>query len=652
MKRFFYGLLAAFLMIPPCAELFAQDRGAQLVAAENLGAQANIGKQYALFIAIDAYRSWPPLKKPVSDAKKIRDILNRDYYIDEVVELYDGQAKKADIIRTFTNLQAKLGVHDSLFIYYAGHGHLDEGSDAGFWIPVDGGTDREAQENWLPNSQIRGFISRFKTIHVFMVSDSCFAGDIIRLHRGPLPQIDNAYFRNAYKLTSRQVLTSGSLESVPDQSEFSAALINCLQKNTSPLLDPHSIFADVRLAVSETRPLYGELTGASHQEGATFLFFRKQAAQSAQPVAPSPPQATAPLPQQPTVTGGSVTVNSEIAGEIFIDGQATGRRIKAGGTETISNVSTGNTEVWVKDSNGATIKAPTVMVVQGQTVSATIKALAQPQPTTPTPTPAPAPAQQPAAPPQRPVPANMVRIQGGTFTMGSPANEVDRDDDEIQRQVTVSSFYMGKYEVTQKEYQEIMGTNPSIFKGDNLPVENIRWYEAIEYCNKRSQKEGLTPAYSISGTGDNRTVTWNKNANGYRLPTEAEWEYACRAGTTTPFNTGNNITTRNANYDGNNPYNNNAKGEYRQKTTPVGSFAPNAWGLYDMHGNVWEWCWDWYGAYSSGAQTDPVGASSESGRVYRGGSWGSYADLVRSAYRSSNAPSYRYDSLGFRLVRP
>ncbi|GBU26780.1 serine/threonine protein kinase [Treponema sp. R8-4-B8] len=253
-------------------------------------------------------------------------------------------------------------------------------------------------------------------------------------------------------------------------------------------------------------------------------------------------------------------------------------------------------------------------------------------------------AQQPAS-----IPAGMVRIQGGTFTMGSPSSEPSRNSNEgPQHQVTVSSFYMGRYEVTQKEYQEVMGTNPSNFKGDNLPVEQVSWYDAIEYCNKRSQKEGLTPAYTRNG--DN--VTWNKNANGYRLPTEAEWEYACRAGTTTPFSTGNNVTTSQANYDGNYPYNNNAKGEYRQKTTAVGSFSPNALGLYDMHGNVREWCWDWYGDYTSGAQTDPMGASSGSYRVLRGGNWNNYGMFLRSASRYGSYPYVRYYDIGFRLVRP
>jgi formylglycine-generating enzyme required for sulfatase activity len=341
----------------------------------------------------------------------------------------------------------------------------------------------------------------------------------------------------------------------------------------------------------------------------------------------------------------------------MIDGEATDTRIKAGGTVTVSNVSTGSTEVAVRGDDGKIVKAPQmVMVVQGQTVAAAIKAPVPNTPVQPTP--------QPAAPPQRPVPDNFVRINGGTFTMGSPANEPSRRDNEgPQHQVTVSGFYMGKYEVTQKEYQEIMGTNPSYFKGENLPVERVSWYDMIEYCNKRSQKEGLTPAYTIDKTRSDPnntsssdtvkwTVTWNKNANGYRLPTEAEWEYACRAGTATPFNTGNNITTSQANYDGNNPYNNNAKGTYREKTTPVGSFAPNGWGLYDMHGNVREWCWDWYGGYSNSSQTDPVGAVSGDYRVLRGGDWHYNASDSRSAYRVNRIPEREDYYIGFRLVRP
>jgi formylglycine-generating enzyme required for sulfatase activity len=187
----------------------------------------------------------------------------------------------------------------------------------------------------------------------------------------------------------------------------------------------------------------------------------------------------------------------------------------------------------------------------------------------------------------------------------------------------------------------------------------VTWYDAIEFCNKLSEREGLASVYTITGrtpaagypiTG--ATVTPNWSTNGYRLPTEAQWEYACRAGTTTPFSTGNNITTSQANYDGNYPYTNNAKGEYRQRTTPVGSFAANVWGLYDMHGNVWEWCWDWYGTYETGTQTDPKGAVSGNNRVRRGGSWYDDGQYLRWAFRDGILPSSAGHYLGFRLVRP
>jgi formylglycine-generating enzyme required for sulfatase activity len=254
-----------------------------------------------------------------------------------------------------------------------------------------------------------------------------------------------------------------------------------------------------------------------------------------------------------------------------------------------------------------------------------------------------------ARPPERPVGPDMVRINGGTFTMGSP---VDENKYDTQHTVTVKSFYIGRTEVTQKDYKDVMGTNPSLFEGDNLPVEMVSWYDAIEYCNKRSQKEGLTPAYIINKnqTDPNNkneddtvkwTVTWNRNASGYRLPTEAEWEYACRAGTTTTYNTGSEVTNNIGWYRANSDV----------KTHPVGQKTANAWGLYDMHGNVWEWCWDWHGNYSGGPQTDPTGAVSGYSRVDRGGSWFFTPDFARSGSRGTEAPHYHGHNNGFRVAR-
>lgn len=241
--------------------------------------------------------------------------------------------------------------------------------------------------------------------------------------------------------------------------------------------------------------------------------------------------------------------------------------------------------------------------------------------------------------------------------MGSPDSEAWRSADETQHSVTVSDFYMSKYELTQKEYEEITGNNPSNFKGDNLPLENISWLDAVAYCNARSEKDGLTPVYTIDG----QNVSWDRSANGYRLPTEAEWEYACRAGTTTPFYMENSPSAEDANYYGHYPYEieNNyfsqgnlevKPGEYRETTVPVDSFSENPYGLYNMHGNVSEWVWDYYGEYPTDEQTDPAGPTSGTLRVYRGGGWNDFAKNMRSAYRATQEQNKGSFNLGIRLV--
>jgi len=212
----------------------------------------------------------------------------------------------------------------------------------------------------------------------------------------------------------------------------------------------------------------------------------------------------------------------------------------------------------------------------------------------------------------------MVLIPGGSFMMGSPQTDPDRQDDESPlHEVTVPKFWMGRYSITQGQYQAIMGSNPSCFKGDNRPVENVSWYDAMEFCARLSAHTSQT----------------------YTLPSEAQWEYACRAGTTTPFHFGETITPDLVNYDGN-------------YTTEVGSFPPNRFGLYDIHGNVFEWCMDrWYDNYH-GAPAD--GSAWVTGgynrRVLRGGSWGYFPRYCRCAYRDGDNPDNRDDGYGFRVV--
>jgi formylglycine-generating enzyme len=224
-------------------------------------------------------------------------------------------------------------------------------------------------------------------------------------------------------------------------------------------------------------------------------------------------------------------------------------------------------------------------------------------------------------------------IPAGTFMMGSPEDEPMRGFEETQHEVTLTKpYYMQTTEVTQGQWKAVIGSNPSWFSdcGDDCPVEQVSWNDIQTFITEL-----------------------NKLGQGtYRLPTEAEWEYAARAGTTTPFNRGNCLSTDQANYDGKHPLTGCPSGVYREKTLPVGCFAPNAWGLYDMHGNVREWVHDWYGSYPSSSVTDPTGPSIGSRRVLRSGNWDSYARYCRSANRSYGDPDGRYYPYGFRLVLP
>jgi len=240
----------------------------------------------------------------------------------------------------------------------------------------------------------------------------------------------------------------------------------------------------------------------------------------------------------------------------------------------------------------------------------------------------------------------MIRIEGGTFLMGSPEDEFGRSmtDEEPQHRVTVKSFFIAKYPVTQAEYQAVTSVNPSQTKNPAHPVDSTNWFDAVNYCNRRSAAEGLTPAYTVNGA----QVTWNREADGYRLPTEAEWEYACRAGTVSPFYSGN--TMHGAGWFNENSFT-TVNGFWSRHTHPVGQKEPNAWGLYDMHGNILEWCWDWMSPYTAEPKHDPIGPATGHRRIYRGGCFDSGSSQCRSAYRFGQTPYLGMFYMGFRIAR-
>jgi formylglycine-generating enzyme required for sulfatase activity len=244
----------------------------------------------------------------------------------------------------------------------------------------------------------------------------------------------------------------------------------------------------------------------------------------------------------------------------------------------------------------------------------------------------------------------LVLIPAGKFKMGSPETEAEREDKELLHEVSITRpFYMGAYTVTQGEWKKVIGKDSkSHFDarnggGPDFPAENMRWSEAVEFCQK------------LTALPEEK-----KAKRTYRLPTEAEWEYACRAGTTTPFHYGKSLSGKQANFNGDFPYGDAARGPYLKRTAKVGSYEPNAWGLYDMHGNVAEWCSDYYDPnyYRDSPKADPRGPDKgvlptdykDFYRVVRGGCWLDEARACRSAYRWRAMPHDAYRLIGFRVV--
>ena len=331
-----YGILLLLLLFS--SPIYSQK--ASRAVTKLLEEEVVVGRQIAVFIAIDKYENLPVLTNPVKDATEIREILTDRYFFDMVEEIYDEDATKANINKLFGALVNETKPSDSVFIFYAGHGLLDENSGLGFWMPVDGGIDRNAQENWLPHSQIKGYISNIKARKVALFVDSCFAGEIIESGRSMQEQIGTEYFRNAYQRISRQVLTSGASETVPDRSEFATQLKMALEGNNKPYLDPLEIYSQIRLGISRTTPLFGNLKDSGHQEGGSFIFFLRDDQLSM--VAPQ-----SSTRYKVTEDTGSVKISTYDSGSLYIDGEYV-TDIGTDKSKTIHNVAIGENDIEMR----------------------------------------------------------------------------------------------------------------------------------------------------------------------------------------------------------------------------------------------------------------------------------------------------------------
>ena len=573
------------------------------------------GDNWLLLIAIGRYREWGNLRGPGKDVDALKEVLLDRYTFDadHMIELRDDKATKEGIIKAFKSLGRKLRPDDNLFVYYAGHGHTDEDSGTGYWIPHDAGADTTAQGRWLPNAAVRGYLRSMKCSHVLLVSDSCFSGDLLDEQRGQLPQITDAYFRRAYQMQARQVLTSGGSEPVSDaglggQSAFAFHLVRTLERNRKPYLDPLQLFVHIRAGVKGQMPLLGALKGAGHQEGGAYIFFLREGGAARTARTPTPPSGGLDLSDLTQQSEARKQWDAWLA-RMKADYRE-GEQFASGSSDAALNVKAWQrfVDTYTQDDPFST-EDESLRSSAGRELAGWRVKAKRPL--------------QTAAPAGKTLTLDL----GGGASMELvlvPAGEFMMGDGKTSHRVRITQpFYMGKYEVTQAQYERIMGKNPSKWKGSDLPVEQVSWNDATEFCRKLLQKTG----------------------SEVRLPTEAEWEYACRAGSTTRFCFGDS---------------DNGLGDYAwysgntgRKTHPVGGKRANAWGLHDVHGNVSEWCADWYGKYPSGAVSDPTGPASGGFRVVRGGSWFNGGPLCRSAFRLTlRAPNLANCFFGFRVVVP
>ncbi|MBI3585134.1 MAG: SUMF1/EgtB/PvdO family nonheme iron enzyme [Nitrospinae bacterium] len=553
-------------------------------------------KYHAIIIGNNNYKYIKKLNTAIADANAVDKILREKFGFKTKVLL---DATRKEILDTMNDFRKKLGGDDSFLIYYAGHGEFDKTADKSYWLPVDALSDSPTE--WIMADDITSNIKRIISRHILIVSDSCYSGTLTRAVSGDLSksgEMREEFIKKMIERPSRTLMASGGNEPVSDSgggshSVFASSFLKALNEADKPFFTAEEIFhgrvKEIVTGKSEQVPEYNKIKN-SGDKGGDFVFQVKTA--SLNP--PIPPLIKggeggleAPLPPTPVVLQGHLQVNVNApSARIYVNGDEKGTA-SPGSPLNMENLSTGTASIRV-EAEGYESGQRTVTIQRNQWTQEVFELKRVQVASLP-------------PPPQITPPLkkggeggfNMVLIPSGEFMAGVPGS---------LKGMVISEFYIDKYEVTQREYEQVMGKNPSIFKGSDRPVEQVTWFEADEYCRKV----------------------------GKRLPTEWEWEKAAKAGTTTTYYWGESESMA----DSYAWYYKNSD----SKPHPVRQKKPNAYGLYDMAGNVWEWTasdYDGSGKY----------------KTLRVGSWYDDAGSVRPSLRISSAPADRYAAGGFRCAQ-